>query len=238
MNKHPLNFGAAIRAWLQFPWLQGWMWILNWRACEREVMYVFRCRFTFRCFSSELWVKAECVIWFSCCRLEWGLELSPVQFLKKTQVHKHAYILEIKPYLRPFGVCELMWNWSQDPSQINPLQSLSSSVQPIASCWFLNTHTELLVHTQWELALSPDTQTWLAWPRLMTSSHQANRLQGVKPQQKPGELYASVCVGLWEMRARGACAHIPVDGGKESVAFDLLHSIGSGPWRHRSLWFS
>ena len=152
--------------------------------------------------------------------------------------YTHTHILEIKPYLRPFGVCELMWSWSQDPSQINPLQSLSSSAQPIASCWFLNTHTELLVHTQWELALSPDTQTWLAWPRLMTSSHQANRLRGVNPQQKLGELYASVCVGLWEMRARCACAHIPVDGGKESVAFDLLHSIGSGPWRHRSLWFS
>lgn len=24
-------------------------------------------------------------------------------------------------------------------------------------------------------------------------------------------------------------SHIPVDGGKESVAFDLLHSIRSGP---------
>lgn len=39
--------------------------------------------FTFRCFRSELWVKAERVIWFACCRFEWGLELSPVEFLHR-----------------------------------------------------------------------------------------------------------------------------------------------------------
>lgn len=86
-----------------------------------------RCRFTFRRFSGELWVEAERIIWFTCCRFEWGLELSPVQFLKKMQVYacrKHTYKLEIKPYCRLFVKCEHMLKRSQDPSQINPIQSL------------------------------------------------------------------------------------------------------------------
>lgn len=37
--------------------------------------------FTFRRFSGELGVEAERVIWFAGCRLERGLELSPVQLL-------------------------------------------------------------------------------------------------------------------------------------------------------------
>lgn len=40
-----------------------------------------------------------------------------------------------------------------------------------------------------------------------------------------------VCVFL-------VCSYIPVDGGEERVPFDLLHSVGPGPCRHRSLWFS
>lgn len=44
--------------------------------------------FTFRCFSSELWVKAERVIWFACCRFKWGLELSPVEFLHRYKLKK------------------------------------------------------------------------------------------------------------------------------------------------------
>lgn len=66
---------------------------------------------------------------------------------------KHR-ILEINPYRGLFGVCELMWNWSQNPFLINPLPIPS---QPRASCWLLNTHTGLLVSTQPELALCPDT---------------------------------------------------------------------------------
>lgn len=69
---------------------------------------------------------------------------------------KHTYMLEIKPYHRLFGVCEHMLKRSQDPSQINPLLSLYSSVPPMKSCWPLNTHAEPLVLTQWELALCPE----------------------------------------------------------------------------------
>lgn len=44
--------------------------------------------FTFRCFSSELWVEAKRVIWFACCRFKWGLELSPVEFLHRYKFKK------------------------------------------------------------------------------------------------------------------------------------------------------
>lgn len=40
------------------------------------------------------------------------------------QVHAYGktntYMLEISPYHRQFGVCEHMWNRSEDPFQINP----------------------------------------------------------------------------------------------------------------------
>lgn len=44
--------------------------------------------FTFRCFSGELWVKAERVIRFACCRFKRGLELSPVEFLRRYKLKK------------------------------------------------------------------------------------------------------------------------------------------------------
>lgn len=71
--------------------------------------------FTFRCFSSELWVKAERVIWFACCRFKWGLELSPVEFLHRYKLKKS------KQHCGLFEVCEHMSNWSQDPFQVSPL---------------------------------------------------------------------------------------------------------------------
>ena len=89
-------------------------------------------------------------------------------------------------------------------------------------------------HTVRTGPLPRHTQAWIVWPRLMASSHQANRLLGVNPQQKL-ESYMRVCE-KWEgcvcvcvCVCVFVCAHIPVDGGKESVAFDLLHSVGPGP---------
>lgn len=98
---------------------------------------------------------------------------------------------------------------AKTPSQINPLKSHHRLVRPIASCRLLNAHAGLLVHTQWELDLCPDscthtyahthTQTQIPWPRLMASSHHAKHLLGVNPQQKLG---SCVCVfmrvGVWE----------------------------------------
>lgn len=135
---------------------------------------------------------------------------------------------------------------AKTPSQINPLKSHHRLVRPIASCRLLNAHAGLLVHTQWELDLCPDscthTQTQIPWPRLMASSHHAKHLLGVNPQQKLGSCVC-VCVCLcvwvcgreeekrkrvWEVRV-GVCTHIPVDGGKECMAFDLFHAVGPGP---------
>lgn len=94
----------VVGARLQFPWLQEWLQLLSPKAFDQNIR-VRRCGFTFRCFSGELWVEAECVIWFTCCGLKWGLEFSPVQFLRgggQKQVHTcrktHVYMLEIKPY--------------------------------------------------------------------------------------------------------------------------------------------
>lgn len=110
--------------------------------------------FTFRRFSSELGVKAERVIWLACCRFKWGLQLSPVQFLQRT----HRYELEKSNTAAGLKVSEHMWKWSQDPFQVNPpFPSRCNPGQPKASCWLLNTHTRLLVHTQQGLAACPDT---------------------------------------------------------------------------------
>lgn len=51
-------------------------------------------------------------------------------------------------------------------------------------------------HTVRTGPLPRHTQTWMVWPRLMASSHQANRLLGVNPQQKL-ESYMRVCE-KWE----------------------------------------
>lgn len=70
------------RAQMQFPWLQRQLQLIrSAQVCVYVCVCVCKC--TFRCFSSELGVEAERVIWFTCCRLEWGLQLSPVQLLRK-----------------------------------------------------------------------------------------------------------------------------------------------------------
>lgn len=151
---------------------------------------------------------------------------------RHTPYRKHTYMLETEPHHRLFAVCEHMREGSQDPSQINPLPSLYIPVQPIASCRLLNTHAGLLVHTQWELALCPDTHIHTNIVGVAKTDGQNSPSQPFvrcESSTEAGELH--VCVSVWvcEKWEGCVCAHIPVDGGKESVAFDLLHSVGSGP---------
>lgn len=126
---------------------------------ERACVLVCVCRCTFRRFSGELWVKAERVIWFTCCGLERGLELSPVQFLqvqKMQETRKRVRNQTITGRLERVNICA---GEAKTPSQINPLKSHHRLVRPIASCRLLNAHAGLLVHTQWELDLCPDSCT-------------------------------------------------------------------------------
>lgn len=107
--------------------------------------------FTFRCFSSELWVKAERVIWFACCRFKWGLELSPVEFLHRYKLKKSNTTAGCSKCV---NICETE---AKTPSRWTPFPSLCNPGQPKATCWLLNTHTRLLVHTHthsqdWPLA--------------------------------------------------------------------------------------
>lgn len=146
--------------------------------------------FTFRCFSSELWVKAERVIWFACCRFKWGLELSPVEFLHRYKLKKS------KEHRGLFKVCEHMWNWSQDPFQVNPLP-IPLQPGPAKSILLAlkHSHQAISAHTARTGCLPRHTQTQLAWPRLMASIHQANHLLGVNSQHKL-ENYSCSC--MWE----------------------------------------
>lgn len=120
---------------------------------EKLEKHTCACRFTFRRFSSELWVEAEGIIWFTCCRLEWRLELSPVQFLEKGNAgthtcRKYTRKLEINPTARCLESVNICAREAKTPPRLTPSNPTNSSVQPTASCWLLNTHAGLLAHTQ------------------------------------------------------------------------------------------
>lgn len=150
-------------------------------------------------------------------------------------------MLEIKPYRRLFGLCEHMRKRSQDPSQINPLQT------PLQLC---PANSVLLALKHSRRAISAHTVRTGPLPRC---THTHTNIVGVaktdgqcSPSQpfvrcesltEAGELHVCMCgpvkeeddLGVSVCNCMCVCAHIPVDGGKESMAFDLLHSIGPGP---------
>lgn len=134
--------------------------------------------FTFRCFSSELRVKAERVIWFACCRFKWGLELSPVEFLHRCELQESntAAVQSVRTCVKLKPKTPFQVNPLPIPLQPGPAKSILLALK--------HSHQAISAHTARTGRLPRHTQTELAWPRLMASIHQANHLLGVNSQHK------------------------------------------------------
>lgn len=131
------------------------------------------CRCTFRRFSCELWVEAERVIWFACCGLEWGLKLSPVQFL-----HTNTFKIKMEHTLWSMRT-GVRGRGAKPRPRLTPLQS-PPWLGPANSILLAlkHSHRAISAHTvrTGPLPRLPHTPTWLLRPGLVAASHQAKRL--------------------------------------------------------------